>query len=232
MKLVITERSKHRIIGVLVVVSVAVIFLPAVMKKSNQRFEENINISLKLPTRPALPRVAIPNQSVMFKSVKVAHVQIPAAPTVRATSLIAKAEPLMSKSKTQHASMIASIPAKPVAPIAKTLQTAQSNPASAAPMAKPLITAQSNKPTLTESINQVFSIQVATFTQRGNADILISRLRDKGFVASYNTIKGTQGELYQVVVGQLNQREKAVDLQKKLAVNMQLNGLIVKSGVS
>ncbi|MDP3704295.1 MAG: SPOR domain-containing protein [Legionellaceae bacterium] len=205
MKLVITERSKHRMIGILVVVSVAVIFLPAVMKKSNHRFEENINVSLKLPTRPALPRVAIPNQSVMFKSVKVAHVQIPATPKVRTTSLIAKAAPLNSKSNVQQ-------------------------PVAIATVEKPAQVAKPTKPIMIASINQTFSIQVATFTQRSNADIMVKRLRDKGFLATYKTIPGAQGELYQVVVGQLNRLEKAVDLQKKLAVNMQLNGLIVKKG--
>lgn len=224
MKLVITERSKHRLIGALVILSIAVIFLPAVMQKSNQRFEENINVSLKLPTRPVMPRVAIPNQRVMFKAAKVAHVDIPAAPAVRTASLIAKAEPLVSKAA-QHPAVIASTPRlvaankSSVVSIAQSIQTAQHHQSLGSGQAKTLTT-------------PMFAIQVATFVQKSNANLLVGRLRDKGFVASYNTIKGKQGDVYQVVVGKLNQRHDAVNLQKRLADNMQLNGFIIQTRVS
>jgi len=228
MKLAMTERSKHRLIGLFVVIAIMVIFLPTIMKKSNQRFEENNAISLKLPAKPAMPRVAIPNQRVMFKSVKVAHVKIPTVKSIRTTSMIAKAESLHTKPVVAGPSNIVSIPT----------QTAQVAQAKKIPVAvKPVQVAQFNKPKVApkanDDVSQAFAIQVATFTQQPNADALVARLKDNGFAASYRTIKGTQGPLYQVVVGQLVQREKAVDLQKKLATNMQLNGLIVKAtGVS
>ncbi|MDP3562399.1 MAG: SPOR domain-containing protein [Legionellaceae bacterium] len=230
MKLVLSERNKHRLTGVLVVLSLGVIFMPAVMKKSNQRFEENLTVSLKLPTKPALPKVAIPNQNAMFKSVKVAHVNLPAVPTVPATSLIAKAEPLDSKFKTQ---------AQPKSVIASVGHRFETSASKSMNVAKAIETAQAKKITIPSvratnvqalKKQQAFAVQLAVFTQQSNAKTLVERLHSKGFIASYNKIKGTQGDLYQVVVGQLNQREKAMDLQKKIATNMQLNGFIVKVG--
>ncbi len=218
MKPVISERSKYRLVGVLVVLAFAVIFLPVVMKKSNMRLEENINVSLKLPVKPALPQVAIPNQSTMLKKLKVAHVQIPTPSTVRQNSLIAKAEHLNPHQEIKQVSVLASIPRKLTLVAPKVAQVEQPSRIDAIPV-KPVSVAKPR-----------FSIQVATFSQKSNADNLIQQLHQKGYIATYNTLSRPQGQLYQVVVGQVNQRAQAVDLQKKLANNMQLNGLIVKVG--
>lgn len=220
MKQVLTERNKHRLVGVLVLLSAAVIFLPVMMKNSNQHFEENINVSLKLPAKPVAPRVAIPNQRIMFKSVKVAHVQIPTSHLIKPTSLIAKAQPLTLPPIVEKKSMVASVPVKSITPVAKAIKTALAE----------------KKPTVLNKVHgaekQLFAIQIGVFTRQNNADVLVKSLRNKGYAASYNVKKTADGSLYQVVVGQLNQRKQALDLQKKIASNMQLNGLIVRTGVS
>ena len=68
--------------------------------------------------------------------------------------------------------------------------------------------------------------------QQKNAQTLVTILRGKGYIASYNKFSGKQGEYYKVFVGQLQQKNEAITLQKKLALSMQLNGFIVKTGVS
>lgn len=215
MKRILSERNQHRIIGVLVVLSVLMLIMPAVMKKSTQRFEENLSVSLKLPAKPSLPKVAVPTSKDMFKSVKVAKIDIPKAPTVPATSLIAKAEPLKSKVRIEQKSVIARVehqfkmtPPKP--------QVVASN---AIPIKKAVV-ASMNKPS--------FSVQVATFVQQSNANHLVEQLKRQGFVASYHKINHPKGAFYRVVVGQLPQREQALSLQKKIATNMQLNGFVIK----
>ena len=208
MKFVMDERLKHRLTGVVVVVSMAVVFLPAMMKQSNRHFEENINISLKLPTKPTPPKVTIPNQTAMLHSVKVAHVDIPNVIEQSRPSLIAKAEPLSKK---------------PTAVIA-TLEPVVVKPVKLAPVKRNTVASVIAK--------NAYGIQLASFTQQRNAEYLVARLVKQGYVASYNKLKVKQGDFYQVVVGGINQKNEALNLQKKLATNMKLNGFIIKTGVS
>ncbi len=219
MKQVLSERNKHRLIGMLVVVSVMIVVMPAIMKQSSQRFEENLTVSLKLPPKPMLPKVAIPNSKTMFKTVKVAKVVVPAAPTVPPSSLIAKAEPLDSKARAIQKSIIASVAHefKPTAAI-KPQQAQQRD-------VKVAVAAKKETPVM---LKPVFSVQVATFVQQENANHLVNQFRRQGFEASFHKIHNEKGDFYRVVVGQLREREKALDLQKKIASNMQLNGFVVK----
>lgn len=210
MKFVMDERVKHRLTGVVVILSVAVVFLPAMMKKSNQHFDENVSISLKLPSKPIPPHVTIPKQTVMFKSVKVAHVDIPTVTDKPYPSVIAKAEPLSKRPASQLAKI--TLPAKPV------ITTAALPAKIIAGMPK--------------STKEGYGVQLASFAQQRNAEYLVARLRKEGFVATYTKFKGQKGNLYQVIVGSVNQKNDALVLQKKLVNNLQLNGFIVKTGVS
>ena len=222
MKFVMDERVKHRLTGVVVILSIAVIFLPAMMKKSNQHFEENISMSLKLPNKPMPPIVSIPKQSEMFKSVKVAHVDIQAVVDEPYKSVIAKAEPLS---------------VSPAPKLAKAALPVKTVIAAAATPAKPVLAVKKALPAkivtaMSKNIKEGYGVQLASFTQQRNALYLVARLRKQGFTANYNKINGKQGQYYQVVVGLVNQRNDAVNLQKKIASNMQLNGFVIKTGVS
>lgn len=72
-----------------------------------------------------------------------------------------------------------------------------------------------------------YAVQLATFTKLRNADSLISRLKGKGYKATYKKVKTTEGMVYKVIVGQLQQREQAKLLQKRLASAVQIRGFIV-----
>ena len=211
MKFVMDERIKHRLTGVVVIVSISVIFLPAMMKKSNQHFEESISVSLKLPAKPVPPQVAMPNKKTMFESVKVAHVVLPTPINEPLPVLMAKAEPL----------------SKPIAPavLSKAEPPAKSVIIKDVPVKKiAAVTPVTAK--------EAYGIQLASFSQESNAAFLVGRLRKQGYLAKYNKLDTKQGSVYKVVVGQLQQKTEAVNLQKKLAMNMQLSGFVIKTGVS
>ena len=99
MKVVIEEKVKHRLVGIAVILSVGVVFAPAILKKSQRRLEDTVSLSVKLPPKPSLPKVSVREPDALFQAVKVARVVIPTvdkpAPSV---STLAKAEPLSSKS--------------------------------------------------------------------------------------------------------------------------------------
>ena len=222
MKFVIDERVKHRLTGLIVILSIAAIFLPAVMKKSNQRPDEKVSFSVRLPAKPLAPDVMATDEKTVFKSVKVARVDISPAVEVKPTQ-IAKAEPLHIKSA------VPSVPA--VAAIKKSTITTAKIESSVAPVKQ---AAPNQKKVAAAAVvaakKEMYAIQLASFTQQNNAQSLVARLRSHGYAASYNKSNGKQGLYYKVIVGQLRQRHEAIHLQKKLADSMQLKGFIIKTG--
>lgn len=216
MKFMMDERVKHRLTGIVVILSIAAVFIPAMMKKSNQHFEENIGVSMKLPSKPMPPNVSIPKQNAMLKTVKVAHVDIQNMPEEPYKSIIAKAEPLSTPP--------APVLVKAVLPV-KAVKPALTTPT----LAANIVSATTKK---INSLKEGYGVQLASFGQQRNAEYLVARLRKQGFDATYNKINGKKGMFYQVVVGLVNQKNDAVSLQKKLANNMQLNGFVIKAGVS
>ena len=219
MKFVMDERLKHRLTGVVVILAIAAIFVPAVMKKSNQHFEEKLSLSVRLPPKPLLPNVVIKEKKTMFQSVKVAHVDIPAVVQLPRLTQFAKAEPLSIKSTMPAAPLINNRPTLARAD----LVVRHAVKAAAAP--KKLANAIHLK-------KEVYSVQLASFSQKVNAESLVTRLRSQGYKASYNKFNGKQGQYYKVIVGELNQKNAAIILQKKLALSMRLNGFIIKTDVS
>lgn len=232
MKLVMSERVKYRVTGLVVIMSVAAIFVPTLMKNSNHRFEENISLAVHLPAKPTPPKVLIANENTLFQSVKVAHADIPKVVEELRATQIAKAETLNTRSV---------VPAAPVAskPLIAKAELAIVPAAKIAASTPPKILAKVVEPKAIklsdvkkEVYKEVYAVQLASFSQQDNAKSLVNRLRSKGYIASYNKFSGKQGEFYKVLVGQLHEKDKAQHLQKQLADSLQLHGFVVKTGVS
>ncbi|MBA3536134.1 MAG: SPOR domain-containing protein [Tatlockia sp.] len=271
MKLVMDERVKHRLIGLAVILSIGAIFAPAIMKKSSQRIDGNVNVSVKLPAKPAQPHLDMAEKKAMFETVKVAHVDLP---NVNSKQLplpsLAKAEqlsksmernelagetlaladeeliPKTSALATEAQSSKENTPAFNNSHVAVVHKVAKglkfSSPAAKVktkdiaknikatkPLAKTI-----NKPlaknTLGTSFKKAYAIQLATFSQQHNADILITRLKAKGYPATFTKVKTNDGFVFKVMVGQVNKNEQAQVLQAKLANAVQIKGFIVTTG--
>ena len=93
MKLTMDERLKHRLVGLAVILSIGVIFAPAILKKSNEHFDEKNTISINLPLKPVLSKIDVPNEKTMLAKVSPASVVLPTIPAIKVNP-IAKAEPL------------------------------------------------------------------------------------------------------------------------------------------
>ena len=219
MKFIIDERVKHRLIGLIVLLSIAGVFLPAIMKKS-QHFEDSISLSVRLPAKPPAPKVLVGEEKTVFQLVKVAHVDIPVIPEAKPIQ-IAKAEPISIKSIVPSMPMIHNKPNE--IKIASIVRPAMKSAAAPRALAKAAVVALKK---------EGYAVQLASFSRQGNAASLVLRLRNKGYKASYNKIINKNGAYYKVIVGDLHQRDDALRLQKQLATNMQLNGFIIKKGVS
>lgn len=234
MKFVIDERVKHRVVGLVVVLSIAVVFVPIFVKKSTPHFEENMSLSVRLPAKPIAPKVNVASADTLFKTVKVAKVDLPPVDEPRPIQ-IAKAEPLNVHSVVPTAPVLKNEPvlAKADTVVAPAVRAAIfKKPARPEKLVKPILALDTNKSDKKLSKKEIYAVQLASFTQQENAKLLVSRLRSKGYAATYNKIAGKQGSIYKVIVGQLKEKHEALNLQKQLATSMQLSGFVIKTGVS
>lgn len=218
MQWIIEEKVKHRIIGVAVLLSIVIVLLPAMVKKSNQRLDQNMNLSLHLPPKPTFPIVSAVKPKVLFEAVKVATVVIPEVHETAPSKTLAHAESLSGNTMATR-TQIQKVPVL----ASRARVSAPQKPVRVVAMAKPRPIIKKAVQPIQKKTNQFF-VQVASFTQQKNALTLVQRLRLKGFKASFDK----QGGQYRVLVGQLNEREQALNLKKQLMNTAQLSGFIVK----
>lgn len=243
MQFVLEERVKHRLIGLAVIVSMCAIFVPALVKKTNSSFEDHVNVSIALPAKPAAVVVQVPDQKIVFESIKVAHVELPSmedAPPVQ----VAKAQLLSAKPVVNQQGVIA----KAVSAVQAVDKKSVPNVAKAAkPPEKAAIVAlvaktnvrktKINQPIPTAKIAKavvrgVYAVQLASFASQTNAQSLVAKLRSQGYQAKYSKHTTQQGDIFKVIVGKGHPREEAQNLQKKLASATQLHGIVINAGVS
>jgi DedD protein len=223
MKLVLDERVKHRMIGLAVIVSLAAIFAPAIMKKSNQRLDKEIGMHLQLPPKPIIPQVAVVDKEKLFKTIKVAHVQLPSKNEPIQVAKLNNKIPLEAIANDIENNFVAPIP-----PLEKVkVASLESNKPTVLVVKEPIksqIKPAVKKTVVVASNQQMYSVQLASFAHRKNAQILVNQLRSKGY---YGKITHKQGDQFKVLVGKSNKKEKALKLKNQLAIAIQLRGFIV-----
>ena len=205
------DKIKHRIIGLAVLLSIALVFVPAMVKKSNQRLDEKMNLSVRMPKKPTPTEVTAEKPKELFKALTVAHVVLPQVVENKSAVKVARAESLSGQTMATRTVL-------QKAPVVANNAKQMSKPAPSFASAKIAAQIKSVK-------KDMFSVQLASFSRQDNALSLIQQLHKKGFNASFDR----RGGQYRVLVGQL-QLDQAKNLQKKLASATQLNGFLVKVG--
>lgn len=241
MKLVMSERTKHRIVGIAVLLSIAAIFLPAILKKSNQPLESMSRVAVRLPARPPMIQVKQAEAEQLFKTVKVAKVTVPKPTAVAGTVKIARAaslEPVPSAPVTLPEIHVATQP-KLAAVERKAVESkvpvlprvVEKKPAQAV-KSLPLKVQQAKLHKPASIVRGGYAVQVANFTSLQNAQLLIAKLRTRGFSATY-VVDRAPRELstYRVLVGRSLKREEVVRIQSQLASTMRLRGFVVPAEV-
>ncbi len=226
------EKIKHRFIGLAVLLSMAVVFIPAMVKKSNQRLDQNMNLALKVPPKPNFPTVNAVKPEKLFNTIKLAHVVLPEVVEGKKPVTVARAESLSGMTMANR-SLIQKSPVLASTALTKNKQAPRVLASLKKDKLVPQVVAANKLPAMKKSIPsvaalkpEVFAVQLASFSQQENALSLIKTLHKKGFKASFDK----QGDQFRVLVGHPSQLDQAKNLQKKLASETQLNGLIVKVG--
>jgi DedD protein len=204
---------KQRMVGALVLVALAVIFLPMLFSRQDEQRQVTVEAPAA-PQAPVVPQVqmetvavpepqALPQEPVPTDE-EVAEDTAPAAPVAPAP---APAAPILI--------------AKPAAPPA----VAKPIPAPAQP-----ISSASTKPDTTQSrvdangLSVSWSVQLASLSSRASAESLQKTLRSQGYNAYIRSADGKN----RVFVGPLIERAEADRLRDLLSRQQNLKGFVVR----
>ena len=208
---------KQRMVGALVLVALAVIFLPMLFSRQDEQRQVAVEAPAA-PQAPALPQVqvepvvvpepqALPQEPVPSDD-EIAQQEAPAAPAAP----VAAAPTAKPVTPPPAPAPVPALAAKPA--------TAPSQPISAAP----------GKPDTTQSrvdangLSVSWSVQLASLANRESAEKLQKTLRSQGYNAYLRTADGKN----RVFVGPLIERAEADRLRDLLNRQQNLKGFVVR----
>lgn len=206
---------KQRMVGALVLVALAVIFLPMLFSRQ----DEQRQVTVEAPAAPQAP--AVP--------------QVQVEPVVVPEPQALPQEPVPSDDEIAQQEA----PATPIAPSAPVAPAPATKPVAPAPVAKPAtpttppaqpITAAPGKPDTTQSrvdangLSVSWSVQLASLSSRASAESLQKDLRSQGYNAYIRTADGKN----RVFVGPLIERAEADRLRDLLGRQKNLKGFVVR----
>ena len=207
---------KQRMVGALVLVALAVIFLPMLFSRQ----DEQRQVTVEAPSAPQAP--AVPQ--VQLEPVAVPEPQaLPQEPVPSDDEVAEQSAPSMP-----IAAAPAPAPAPTPAPAAK--------PVAPAPVAKPApapaqpIAAAATKPDTAQSrvdangLSVSWSVQLASLSSREGAESLQKTLRSQGYNAYIRSADGKN----RVFVGPLIERAEADRLRDLLSRQQNLKGFVVR----
>ena len=202
---------KQRMVGALVLVALAVIFLPMLFSRE----DELRQVQVEAPQAPAVP--ALPQ-------VQVEPVQVPEPQVIADESVVAQ-PPTAPATPIAPAPEVAAKPAV-VAPAPAPVSKPATAPAVAtAPAAKPAVQAPASTNKVDgNGLPVSWSVQLASLSSRANAENLQKTLRSQGYNAYIRSSDG----MNRVFVGPLIERAEAERLRDVINRQQKLKGFVVR----
>ena len=194
---------KQRMVGALVLVALAVIFLPMLFSRQ----DEQRQIQVDAPTAPAMPEMA---------QIKVEPVAVP-EPQVIPEEPAPVEQPVVQQ---QAPAPVAPVVAKPAVVAAKPPTVTPAQTVAQAP-AKLDTTQKRVDP---NGLPISWSVQLVSLSNRASADNLQKTLRNQG----YNAYVRSSGGMNRVFVGPLLERAEADRLRDLLGKQQNLKGFVVR----
>ncbi|MDH4564479.1 SPOR domain-containing protein [Pseudomonas sp. BN411] len=216
---VLDKGLKQRIVGALVLVALAVIFLPMLFSREDE-LRQVVVEAPPMPKAPEMPPVELEQVQVPEPQ---ALPQEPVPPLEPAGDALASNEPPVEQSAP-------AAPAQPAAPAVPVPAPAQPQPqvqakAPAPAPAAPVAEVKAEEKRLdVNGLPVSWSIQLASLSSRTSAENLQKNLRTQGYNAYIRSVEG----MNRVFVGPLIERAEANRLRDQLARQQKLNGFIVR----
>lgn len=208
------QKAKQRLIGAAVLVALAVIFIPMMLKGPVDR--GTVNVPIEIPPRPNMPVSGqTPAEGDRMSQEAPTPVYGESAQSTSDNAAVAQAAAPGNEQ--------APAPTKPESTTASAQQAASSTePKASAPAEKSEPVATRTPPELAE-----WAVQVGSFRSKPNALGLRDKLRNKGYDAYVDEVKLDGKPLYRLRVGPVAKRPKAEELAHKLKSEEKMNALVV-----
>ncbi|MFV3318353.1 SPOR domain-containing protein [Pseudomonas sp. NY15374] len=219
---VLDKGMKQRMVGALVLVALAVIFLPMLFTREDEMRQVRVEAP-QAPAMPSLPDVKVePVQVPEPQALPDPSEQPPVVVDESTAPVSAPTQPI-----TPSPAQVAQVPvakSPPPAPAAK----AEARPVPPATPA-PAATASASKPATASKIDAnglpvSWSIQLASLSNRAGADNLQKTLRSQGYNAYIRSADG----MNRVFVGPLIERAEAERLRDVINRQQNLKGIVVR----
>ncbi len=203
---------KQRMVGALVLVALAVIFLPMLFSRQ----DEQRQVTVEAPAAPQAP---------VMPQVQVEPVVVPEP------QALPEEEPVPTDAQIAE-QQAPSTPIQPSIPVVKPAPAVAAKPAAPAPAPKPVAPqpAAPGKPDVgqsridTNGLPISWSVQLASLSNRESAEALQKTLRSQGYNAYIRTADGKN----RVFVGPLIERAEADRLRDLLGRQQNLKGFVVR----
>lgn len=201
----VDKRLLQRIVGALVLVALAVIFVPMLFNREDVASQVQVDAP-RMPDAPAPPVI------------ETRPVAVPEPEPEPEEDPVPEQFDIVEESP-------ASLPELPNAPITPAPETMQPSATAEAPAAQPpAASATEEKHLDTANLPVSWSVQLASLSSRDNAEKLQKTLRSQGYNAYIRTADG----MNRVFVGPLVERGEANRLRDQLQRQHKLNGFVVR----
>lgn len=221
---------KQRMVGALVLIALAVVFLPMLFSRPDELREVRVNAPSP-PVAPVVPDVSV--QPAAVPDAPPPTVVEDAAPATAPSPAPAPAPAITAKAPAQ-----AHPPSMPIASAPTVTAPSAGTPVTGTPVAgthavaQPKVAPQAATPAPTASANKLdgsgvpvsWSVQLASLSSRAGADTLQKTLRTQGYNAYVRSADGKN----RVFVGPLIDRAEAERLRDVINRQQNLKGFVVR----
>ncbi|RAS20895.1 MULTISPECIES: SPOR domain-containing protein [unclassified Pseudomonas] len=214
---VLDKGMKQRMVGALVLVALAVIFLPMLFTRQDEMRQVRVDAP-QAPAMPSLPevkveQVAVPEPQPLPEEPQ----QQPVVVSESTAPVRAPSQPITPSPQTQPQPQVQAQP-KPQTPVPTPA------PAPAAKAAAPVASAPAPSKIDVNGLPVSWSIQLASLSSRAGAENLQKTLRSQG----YNAYIRSAGGMNRVYVGPLIERAEADRLKDVINRQQKLNGFVTR----
>jgi DedD protein len=207
------QMLKQRLIGAIVIISLAVIFIPMILEGPDDELSPRTQDMPPPPTIDYQSEVALP---VPAESSEPA--ESPAAPV---TEQEVSAIPESSTPQPAAVTSQAEVPVKQTGPVESAIKP------------KSDIAKQPSSKTTPKAATALtqggWILQVGSFSQQANALSLRDRLKKSGYLVSVQDVNGAGGTIHRVLIGPVSDRKAAEQLQDKLAREQKLKAMVLEN---
>jgi len=214
---VLDKGMKQRMVGALVLVALAVIFLPMLFTREDEMRQVRVEAP-QAPAMPTLPEVKVDPVAVPEPQTLPQEPQQPEQPPVVVNESTAPvttpSQPIAPSPQTQ-----AQVQPKPQTPVPTPAPKVETPPA-----AKPAASAGAPSKIDANGLPVSWSIQLASLSNRAGAESLQNTLRSQG----YNAYIRSAGGMNRVYVGPLIERAEAERVRDAINRKQNLKGFVVR----